>query len=153
MIPIFCAGHGQGLRTLLGCKCVQGTVPECRGLEGPHDAGCYNSRADETGFFCDNGSWNSEYGRFFLKWYSDGLLRHCDRIMGAASSVLARRWPPQQARLRLLYLFVGFRVSSAHSDMRWDSCWDSEMLGCPEVVQRTPHTVQSSMCHCPTSQD
>ena len=68
----------------------------CRGLEGPHDAGHYNARAEETGFFNINGSWNSEYGQFFLGWYSDRLLRHCDRIMGAASEVLSRRWPQQQ---------------------------------------------------------
>ena len=80
--------HGHGL--------VVSPPLICRGLEGPHDAGHYNASAEETGFFCRYGSWNSEYGRFFLKWYSDQLLRHCDRIMGAAADVLHRRWPQQQ---------------------------------------------------------
>lgn len=38
------------------------------GYGGPHDAGSYNSLPDETGFFCRGGSWDSEYGRFFLEW-------------------------------------------------------------------------------------
>ena len=67
----------------------------CRGLGGPHDAGHYNATADETGFFGSYGSWNTPYGRFFLSWYSDMLLRHCDRIMGSAAAVVNKRWPQQ----------------------------------------------------------
>jgi beta-amylase len=40
------------------------------GHGGPHDAGHYNSRSWETGFFVSQGgNWQSEYGHFFLSWY------------------------------------------------------------------------------------
>jgi beta-amylase len=64
------------------------------GWGGPHDAGSYNSQAWETGFFVsDSGSWNTEYGRFFLGWYSQCLLDHADRVLGAASKALANKGP------------------------------------------------------------
>ena len=63
---------------------------------GPHDAGSYNSRSWETGFFVSQGgSWSSEYGGFFLGWYSGLLVAHADRVLGAASEVLARRGRPR----------------------------------------------------------
>lgn len=59
------------------------------GRSGPHDAGDYNSRASDTGFFRSlDGSWDSEYGRFFLSWYSGALIRHGDRVLGLARQVL-----------------------------------------------------------------
>jgi beta-amylase len=40
------------------------------GHGGPHDAGHYNSRSWETGFFkSQGGRWQSEYGHFFQSWY------------------------------------------------------------------------------------
>eukprot|EP00899_Mesostigma_viride_P000180 jgi/Mesvir1/10162/Mv18042-RA.1 len=58
------------------------------GLSGPHDAGHYKNWPHETGFFNhDNGSWESEYGHFFLNWYSDNLLAHGDRILTVATRV------------------------------------------------------------------
>lgn len=61
------------------------------GLGGPHDAGYYNSRAWETGFFnSDTGSWNTPYGAFFLDWYSGMLLRHADRVLAAAAAAMNR---------------------------------------------------------------
>lgn len=100
------------------------------GRAGPHDAGGYNGKPDETGFFTDKqGNWESPYGplrfppdraptfssgdfvpveyasrlrgiaharlprpapvdvcagKFFLSWYSDQLINHGDRILGAA---------------------------------------------------------------------
>ena len=40
------------------------------GLSGPHDAGNYNSRSWETGFFkSQGGRWQSDYGHFFQSWY------------------------------------------------------------------------------------
>lgn len=67
------------------------------GLTGPHDAGTYNSRAYETGFFCDGGSWTTEYGCFFLQWYSGALVRHADRVLSAVSEVLTKRGRPRRA--------------------------------------------------------
>jgi beta-amylase len=38
------------------------------GLAGPNDAGNYNSRPEQTGFFQENtrDNYESDYGRFFL---------------------------------------------------------------------------------------
>lgn len=66
------------------------------GHGGPHDAGSYNSRSWETGFFVSQGgNWNSEYGHFFLSWYSGLLLKHADRILGAAAEVLNKHGRPR----------------------------------------------------------
>ncbi|WOK94867.1 hypothetical protein Cni_G03572 [Canna indica] len=48
---------------------------------GPHNAGSYNSQPHETGFFCDGGEYNSQYGRFFLGWYSQVLVEHGDNVL------------------------------------------------------------------------
>jgi len=56
------------------------------GLAGPHDAGTYNSRPHDTPFFTAAGRWASPYGHFFLSWYSDALIAHGDRLLGAAAS-------------------------------------------------------------------
>ncbi|KAL0051241.1 hypothetical protein WJX82_004216 [Trebouxia sp. C0006] len=59
------------------------------GCEGPHDCGDYNSPAWDTDFFVSSGgSWDTEYGNFFLSWYSNMLLQHADRILAAASEAL-----------------------------------------------------------------
>ncbi|OIS99730.1 PREDICTED: beta-amylase 3, chloroplastic-like [Nicotiana attenuata] len=57
------------------------------GQGGPHDSGNYNQFPEDTGFFQNDGTWNSEYGKFFLEWYSGKLLEHGDRILGAAESI------------------------------------------------------------------
>ncbi|KAA8522115.1 hypothetical protein F0562_012571 [Nyssa sinensis] len=46
------------------------------GRSGPHDAGHYNQFPEDTGFFRRDGTWNNEYGQFFLEWYSAKLLEH-----------------------------------------------------------------------------
>ncbi|KAF5451589.1 hypothetical protein F2P56_026682 [Juglans regia] len=51
---------------------------------GPDNAGSYNSRPHETGFFCDGGDYDGYYGRFFLKWYSQVLVDHGDRVLHLA---------------------------------------------------------------------
>eukprot|EP00271_Cylindrocystis_brebissonii_P005278 TRINITY_DN17244_c0_g1_i1.p1 TRINITY_DN17244_c0_g1~~TRINITY_DN17244_c0_g1_i1.p1 ORF type:complete len:547 (+),score=92.49 TRINITY_DN17244_c0_g1_i1:72-1712(+) len=53
----------------------------------PDNAGTYNSQPDETGFFRDGGDYDSYYGRFFLKWYSQTLIEHGDRVLNMASNV------------------------------------------------------------------
>ncbi|KAK8915907.1 Beta-amylase 8 [Platanthera zijinensis] len=52
---------------------------------GPDNAGHYNSRPHETGFFCDRGDYDSYYGRFFLRWYSQTLIDHADQVLSLAS--------------------------------------------------------------------
>ncbi|XP_073139020.1 beta-amylase 8 isoform X2 [Henckelia pumila] len=51
---------------------------------GPEDAGYYNSKPQETGFFGENGDYDSYYGRFFLQWYSLVLLDHADNVLSLA---------------------------------------------------------------------
>ncbi|XP_061358932.1 beta-amylase 3, chloroplastic-like [Gastrolobium bilobum] len=57
------------------------------GTSGPHDSGQYNQFPEDTGFFKREGTWNSEYGRFFLEWYSSKLLEHGERILSSAKGI------------------------------------------------------------------
>lgn len=57
------------------------------GKEGPHDAGHYNQFPEDTGFFRREGTWNTDYGKFFLEWYSGTLLEHGDRVLAAAEAI------------------------------------------------------------------
>uniref|UniRef100_A0A0D9XKE2 Beta-amylase n=1 Tax=Leersia perrieri TaxID=77586 RepID=A0A0D9XKE2_9ORYZ len=58
------------------------------GHGGPTDAGGYNSWPEDTVFFrADGGGWSTEYGDFFLSWYSQMLLDHGDRVLSGATSV------------------------------------------------------------------
>lgn len=57
------------------------------GISGPEDAGHYNDWPQATGFFRNHGSFTTDYGRFFLEWYSGVLLKHGDTILEAASQV------------------------------------------------------------------
>lgn len=69
------------------------------GHGGPHDAGHYNSREWETGFFKnEGGSFESEYGRFFLNWYSFELVRHADRILTRAGEILSEPGRPRRVK-------------------------------------------------------
>ncbi|ONK79920.1 uncharacterized protein A4U43_C01F11820 [Asparagus officinalis] len=52
---------------------------------GPDNAGYYNSRPRETGFFCDRGDYDSYYGRFFLRWYSQTLIDHANQVLSLAN--------------------------------------------------------------------
>ena len=62
------------------------------GGSGPHDTGGYNNLPFETGFFrYDGGSWDSEYGSFFLSWYSSELVNHGDRMLEMTKRVFDRR--------------------------------------------------------------
>ncbi|KAI3430110.1 Beta-amylase [Psidium guajava] len=58
------------------------------GHTGPTDAGQYNNWPEDTSFFKkEGGGWNSQYGEFFLSWYSQMLLDHGERILSSAKSV------------------------------------------------------------------
>ncbi|KAF5833355.1 glycoside hydrolase superfamily [Dunaliella salina] len=59
------------------------------GYGGPHNAGTYCSNPEETEFFAHQGSWDTQYGRFFLRWYSKSLLCHGEQLMAIASRVFA----------------------------------------------------------------
>ncbi|KAL8536606.1 hypothetical protein ACS0TY_011980 [Phlomoides rotata] len=51
----------------------------------PDNAGYYNSKPHETGFFCEKGDYDSYYGRFFLRWYTQVLIDHVDNVLSLAS--------------------------------------------------------------------
>jgi len=53
----------------------------------PKNAGHYNSRPYETGFFREKGDYDSYYGRFFLNWYSQTLIEHADRVLNLANTI------------------------------------------------------------------
>ncbi|KAK6920121.1 Glycoside hydrolase, family 14 [Dillenia turbinata] len=53
--------------------------------KGPDNAGTYNSRPHEAGFFCDGGDYDSYYGRFFLNWHAQVLVDHGDRVLALAN--------------------------------------------------------------------
>ncbi|PON47157.1 Glycoside hydrolase [Parasponia andersonii] len=57
------------------------------GKSGPHDSANYNQFPEDTGFFRRDGTWNTEYGQFFLEWYSKKLLAHGDAILASAKGV------------------------------------------------------------------
>lgn len=60
----------------------------------PGDAGTYNSRPDDTNFFRNNGGgWNTEYGRFFLGWYSQALVDHGRNVLKQARTVFGGAFP------------------------------------------------------------
>ncbi|VAI10717.1 unnamed protein product [Triticum turgidum subsp. durum] len=40
------------------------------GNAGPEDSGSYNQWPEDTGFFRREGGWNTDYGQFFMSWYS-----------------------------------------------------------------------------------
>lgn len=69
--------------------CIEGK-PEW-GCKGPENAGCYNSVPDGVPFF-EYGpeSYVSDYGQFFLEWYSGKLLRHADVILEKAAKMLEK---------------------------------------------------------------
>lgn len=58
------------------------------GNGGPFGTGSLMQNPDDTEFFRnEGGSWNTPYGKFFLKWYSDMLLLHGERICREAETI------------------------------------------------------------------
>eukprot|EP00250_Pteridium_aquilinum_P012435 c20727_g1_i1 orf=118-2199(-) len=57
------------------------------GFSGPDDAGRYNDWPQATGFFRNHGTFTTDYGRFFLEWYSGILLKHGDTMLEAAAEI------------------------------------------------------------------
>nr|XP_004244442.1 beta-amylase 8 isoform X2 [Solanum lycopersicum] len=53
--------------------------------KGPDNAGFYNAKPHETGFFCERGDYDSYYGRFFLHWYRQVLIDHANNVLTLAS--------------------------------------------------------------------
>ncbi|KAK1650031.1 hypothetical protein QYE76_067836 [Lolium multiflorum] len=70
------------------------------GLAGPHDAPRYDDPPESSGFF--RGSWQTEYGNFFLSWYAGELLAHGDRVLAAASRVFGGKQIELSAKVPFL---------------------------------------------------
>jgi len=68
--------------------------PEWGGAE-PNNAGSWNSRPSDTGFFNSNGfdNYASEYGQFFLSWYQNRLLQHGEDVLSIAKKVFGKKVP------------------------------------------------------------
>lgn len=61
------------------------------GDKGPQNAGYYNSLPSGVPFFEEGQeSFLSDYGRFFLEWYSGRLIRHADAILTKAANMLKK---------------------------------------------------------------
>ncbi|KAH0907117.1 hypothetical protein HID58_038944 [Brassica napus] len=95
------------------------------GLGGPHDAPAYDQQPHSTPFFSDGGSWESQYGDFFLTWYSSLLTSHADRVLSVASSAFKGTGVSLCGKLPLLHqwnklrshpseLTAGFYSSGGH---------------------------------------
>ncbi|KFK38077.1 hypothetical protein AALP_AA3G066800 [Arabis alpina] len=73
------------------------------GLGGPHDAPLYDQEPNSSRFLSDGGSWESEYGDFFLSWYSSLLVSHADRVLSLAGSTFSGTGLPICGKLPLLH--------------------------------------------------
>ncbi|XP_075669513.1 inactive beta-amylase 4, chloroplastic isoform X1 [Castanea sativa] len=59
------------------------------GDKGPQNAGYYNSLPSGVPFFEEGeDGFLSDYGRFFLEWYSGRLIHHADVILAKAANIL-----------------------------------------------------------------
>ncbi|KAH3762827.1 beta-amylase 3, chloroplastic [Pelomyxa schiedti] len=59
------------------------------GKGGPSNAGTYNSYPSDTGFFTSSGTdnYSTDYGKFFLDWYTETLISHGESVLSSAKSV------------------------------------------------------------------
>ncbi|KFM22385.1 Beta-amylase 1, chloroplastic [Auxenochlorella protothecoides] len=94
----FAAAFAAEFRDLLGSGITEitlglGPAGELRYPSYPEGDGRW--RFPGTGFFHDvHGRWDTEYGRFFLGWYSGLLVEHADRVLGAVRAALSGPgWP------------------------------------------------------------
>ncbi|KAD1859329.1 hypothetical protein R6Q59_009601 [Mikania micrantha] len=71
--------------------------------KGPPNAGDYNSFPTDVPFFeGGEGSFLSDYGHFFLEWYSNRLLRHADAILEIAANLLKKYKEDEQNSVRMV---------------------------------------------------
>ncbi|KAF3448207.1 hypothetical protein FNV43_RR08920 [Rhamnella rubrinervis] len=83
------------------------------GRSGPHDSGQYNQFPEDTGFFRRDGTWNTEYGQFFLQWYSEKLLAHGDSILAAAKGVYKGTGAKLSGKIAGIHWHYGTRSHAA----------------------------------------
>lgn len=76
---------GRGLLCPVGVwRCFSHPLHLQRPAQHYDRVGNYNHSSDATSFFRDEGEWDSPEGEFFLKWYSQGLIKHGDRVLTRA---------------------------------------------------------------------
>jgi beta-amylase len=71
------------------------------GHSGPHDAGLVNDFGPVSNFFQDNGSWKTDYGQFFLSFYSEELVKHGDRMIKSAHNAIRSKYPDVELEMRI----------------------------------------------------
>jgi beta-amylase len=107
-----CVLSMQYMRASLQAAAVEAGHEEW-GRGDPHDAGEYKQFPEETGFFRRDGTWDTEYGRFFLEWYSGKLLEHGDRVLAAAESVFLGTGVTLSAKVAGIHWHYGTRSHAA----------------------------------------
>ena len=83
------------------------------GRSGPHDSGQYNQFPDDTGFFRKEGTWNTEYGQFFLGWYSAKLITHGESILAAAEGIFQGTGAKLSGKVAGIHWHYGTRSHAA----------------------------------------
>ena len=99
----------------------------------------------DTGFFRGwGGAWDSNYGRFFMKWYSDQLLLHGERLCKIAVSIFNTTRPQRcTPRYHSTHPSSPLNPMSLVSDL-------ASVLRCPEPqtnpqqVSQEPNQLQST---------
>ncbi|KAK4490867.1 hypothetical protein RD792_001582 [Penstemon davidsonii] len=92
---------------------------------GPDNAGYYNSKPHETGFFCEKGDYDSYYGRFFLHWYSQVLIDHADNVLSLASLVFEEI----QMVVKIPAVFWWYKTASHAAELTAGYCNHSNQDG------------------------
>lgn len=111
------------------------------GIDGPHDSGQYNQFPEDTGFFKRNGTWNTEYGHFFLNWYSQKLMEHGDQILAAAQGIYRGTGAKLSGKVAGIHWHYNTRSHAAeltagyYNTRQHDGCLPiAKMLGKRDVV-------------------
>jgi beta-amylase len=106
------------------------------GLSGPHDAlGGYEAASpDQLGFFLSKGgSWDTEYGAFFLEWYARSLVGHACRVLDAVAGAVASAGsaspaPPPRLHARLPAVHWWHASPSRAAELTAGYCGDEPYL-------------------------
>lgn len=77
------------------------------GLGGPHDVPTYDQPPHSNNFFKDGGSWESQYGDFFLSWYSNQLITHGDCLLSLAASTFGDTGVTIHGKIPLMHTWYG----------------------------------------------
>lgn len=76
----------------------------------PTDAGSYNNTPNETSFFTNG--YKTEYGKWFLDWYSSSLIEHGKRVMNQAKQAFSKYNPTLVAKVAGIHWWYG---TSSHA--------------------------------------